>query len=69
MKRTKKIGGKLLKYAEGRIQDSQEKSERIIKYVNDAGVIGKELFYSSMLMAAHKYLKVEQEGVDFFNGN
>ena len=65
MKRTKEIGGKLLKYAEERIQGSQEKSERIIKYVNDASVIGKELFYSSMLMASHKYLKVEPDGNEF----
>jgi hypothetical protein len=62
MKRTKEMGGKLLKYAEDRIQGSHEKSERIIKYVNDATVVGKELFYSSMLLAAHKYLKVETDG-------
>jgi hypothetical protein len=62
MKRTKKISGKLLKYAEDRIQDSQEKSESLIKYVNDVTVLGKELFYSSILLAAHMYLKVETDG-------
>uniref|UniRef100_UPI004047F414 hypothetical protein n=1 Tax=Roseivirga sp. TaxID=1964215 RepID=UPI004047F414 len=65
MKRTKKLGGKILKYAEERIQGSQEKSEKIIKYVNDATALSKELFYSSMLMAAHKYLRVEPDGQGF----
>ncbi|KYG81168.1 hypothetical protein AWW67_07360 [Roseivirga seohaensis] len=62
MKKTKEIRGKLLKYAEGKLHESQEKSGRIIKYVNDVSTVGKELFYSSVLMAGHKYLKVEQEG-------
>lgn len=62
MTRTKKISRKLLKYAEDQIQTSQERSEQLIKYVNDATTVGKELFYSSMLMAAHKYLKVETDG-------
>lgn len=65
MKRTKELGGKILKYAEERIQGSQEKSEKIIKYVNDATTLSKELFYSSMLLAAHKYLRVEPDGQDF----
>ncbi len=62
MKKTKEIRGKLLKYAEGKFQESQEKSERIIKYVNDVSTVSKELFYSSVLLAGHKYIKVEQEG-------
>ncbi|PIQ48325.1 MAG: hypothetical protein COW03_10825 [Cytophagales bacterium CG12_big_fil_rev_8_21_14_0_65_40_12] len=65
MKRTKELGGKILKYAEERIQGSQEKSEKIIKYVNDATTLSKELFYSSMLLAAQKYLRVEPDGQDF----
>ncbi|WP_339607845.1 hypothetical protein [uncultured Roseivirga sp.] len=62
MTKTKEIRGKLLKYAEGKLQESQEKSERIIKYVNDVSTVGKELFYSSILLAGHKHIKVEQEG-------
>jgi len=62
MTKTKEIRGKLLKYAGDRLQESQAKSERIIQYVNDVSNVSKELIYSSMLMAGHKYIKVEQEG-------
>lgn len=62
MKRTKEIGGKLLKYAEERLQESQARSEKLMKYMSDVSNVGKELIYSSILMAGHKAIKVEPEG-------
>lgn len=62
MKKTKEIRGKILKYAGNKLQESQATSERFMKYVNDVSTVSKELVYSSMLMAGHKYIKVEQEG-------
>jgi len=62
MTKTKEIRGKLLKYAGDKLQDSQVKSERIMKYVYDISNVSKELIYSSILMANHKYIEVEQEG-------
>ncbi|GEM_PF-1834077 len=54
MKRTKEIGGKLLKYAEETIQHrSSETSKKIRKYVD----ISRELYYASNLMAGHKQIK------------
>ena len=54
MKKTKEIGGKLLKYAEEKLQHrSMETSKKIKKYVD----ISKELYYASNLMAGHKQIK------------
>ncbi|MGW8123243.1 hypothetical protein ACV07N_11340 [Roseivirga echinicomitans] len=62
MTKSKEIRGKILRYAEGKLQESQDKSDRIIKYVHDVSTVGQELFYSNVLLAGHKYIKVEVEG-------
>lgn len=59
MKKTKEIGGKLLKYAEETIQQrSMKTSKRIRKYVGNLSDVSKELVYSSALMAGHKKIVV-----------
>ena len=53
MNKSKEIGGKILKYAENKIQKrSIETTTRIKKYVNDLGAVSKELMYSSALRAS-----------------
>lgn|GEM_PF-970300 len=59
MKKTKEIGGKLLKYAEDSIQQrSLKTSKRIRKYVDNVSDVSKELAFVSSLMAIHKKMKV-----------
>lgn len=59
MKKTKEIGGKLLKYAEESIQQrSLKTSKRIRKYVGNVSDVSKELYFASSLMAIHKKMKV-----------
>ena len=62
MKKTKEIGGKLLKYAEETLQNrAPETSKKIKKYVD----ISRELYYASNLMAGHKsimkYVDISKE--------
>ncbi len=53
MNKSKEIGGKILKYAEEKIQKrSIETTTRIRKYVNDLSAVSKELMYSSALRAS-----------------
>ncbi|HEY9116361.1 MAG TPA: hypothetical protein VIN11_00965 [Roseivirga sp.] len=53
MKRSKEIGGKLLKYAEEKIQKrSLETTASIRRYINDLGEMSRELMYSSALRAS-----------------
>ncbi|OEK00965.1 hypothetical protein BFP97_05325 [Roseivirga sp. 4D4] len=61
MKKTKEIGGKLLKYAEESIQQrSLKTSKRIRKYVDNVSDVSKELMLSSSLMAIHKKMKISE---------
>lgn len=61
MKKSKEIGGKILKYAEENIQKrSLETTARIRKYVNDLSEVSKELMYSSALRANKNALFVKK---------
>lgn len=54
MTKSKVIGGKILKYAEEKIQSrSTETTAKIRKYVNDLSEVSKELMYSSALRAGN----------------
>ncbi len=66
MKRTREIGGKILKYAEERLQDSnfstekiRKNTEKIRKYARNISDVSKELMQSSVLMAGHKKIFVD----------
>lgn len=57
MSRSQEIGGKILKYAEEKIQKrSVETTARIRKYVSDLSEVSKELMYSSALRASKSAL-------------
>jgi len=57
MSRSQEIGGKILKYAEEKIQKrSLETTARIRKYVSDLSEVSKELMYSSALRASKSAL-------------
>ncbi|MEC7755793.1 MULTISPECIES: hypothetical protein [Roseivirga] len=52
MKKSKEIGGIILKYAEEKIQKrSLETTAQIRKYLNDLSEVSKELMYSSAVRA------------------
>lgn len=60
MKRTKEIGGKLLKYAEEKIQERSEKTtKRLKKYAKSLNEVSSELMYSSTIMAGHKKIVID----------
>ena len=59
MKRTREIGGKILKYAEGRLQESNFNADKIRKYAKNMGEVSKELIHASKLMAIHKKIFVD----------
>lgn len=61
MSKSKEIGGKILKYAEEKIQlRSSETTARIRKYVNDLSEVSKELMYSSALRASKSALTMKK---------
>ncbi|OEK04503.1 hypothetical protein [Roseivirga misakiensis] len=61
MKKTKELGGKILKYAEESIQERSKKtSQRFRKYVDNVSDVSKELIFASTLMAGHKKLEVSE---------
>ena len=59
MRKTKEIGGKILKYAEERLQEHSLNAGKIRKYVKELGEVSKELIYSSTLMAGHKKISMD----------
>lgn len=61
MSRSQEIGGKILRYAEEKIQKrSIETTARIRKYMNDLGEVSKELMYSSALRASKSAFYVKK---------
>jgi len=61
MKKTKELGGKILKYAEESIQERSKKTtKRFRKYVNNVSDVSKELMFVSTLMAVHKKVEISE---------
>ena len=60
MNRTKKIGGKILKYSAEKLQERSEKTTaRLRKYATTLNEVSSELMYSSTLMAGHKRIVID----------
>jgi hypothetical protein len=60
MKRTKEIGGKILKYSAEKLQERSVKTtERLKKYATTVNEVSSELRYVSTLMAGHKRIVID----------
>ncbi len=60
MKRTKEIGGKILKYSAEKLQERSAKTtQRLKKYATTLNEVSSELMYSSNLMAGHKKIVID----------
>jgi len=60
MKRTKEIGGKILKYSAEKLQERSAKTtERLKKYATTVSEVSSELRYASTLMAGHKRIVID----------
>lgn len=60
MKRTKEIGGKILKYSAEKLQERSAKTtERFKRYATTLNEVSSELMYSSNLMAGHKRIVID----------
>lgn len=60
MKRTKEIGGKILKYGAEKFQERSAKTtERLRNYATTLNEVSSELMYVSALMAGHKKITID----------
>lgn len=60
MKRTKELGGKILKYSAEKLQERSAKTtERLKRYATTMQDVSTELMYSSKLMAGHKRIVID----------